>query len=156
MDRDRSALWSLVGEARAFNFSSALHAFAAKLLVEAPWPATQVRTICRTFHEETIRLFAGQDRDLCGETRTLDDYWRTIGAKTANAFAWACGAGALCGSDDPDLVRACRNYGYHLGLALQVLDDFQGFWEPVGSGALSRPRPARRSPRDRRRRAAVR
>jgi len=136
-DQDREAVWSSVGEGRAFNFSAALFAFAPKLLVEAPWPDSRVVAVCRSFHEETMHLFAGQDRDLRGETRTLDDYWLTIGTKTANAFAWACGAGALCGCEEPELVRACRAYGYHLGLALQILDDFQGLWEPVGTGDLA-------------------
>jgi geranylgeranyl diphosphate synthase, type I len=136
-DQDRAAMWSILGEARAFNFSAALFAFAPKLLIEAPWPDVRVLALCRSFHEETVQLFAGQDRDLRGETRTLDDYWLTIGTKTANAFAWACGAGALCGSDDPELVRSCRTYGYHLGLALQVFDDFQGLWEPVGTSDLA-------------------
>lgn len=137
-DKDRDdALWANVGDARAFNFSAALLALSGMLLAEAPWSAGRYWMINRTFHQETMRLMAGQDRDLCGETRTLDDYWRTIGSKTANAFAWACQAGALCGTEDLILIEACRKYGYHLGLALQIFDDFQGLWEPVGLGDLA-------------------
>ncbi len=137
-DRDRSdALWALVGDARAFNFSSALLALAGELLASAPWSAEHYRSLSRSFYRATMQLLAGQDRDLCGHTATVDSYWRTIDEKTGRAFAWACEAGAACGSDDLSLRLACRDYGRHLGLALQLLDDLQGLWEPVGDGDLA-------------------
>jgi geranylgeranyl diphosphate synthase type I len=136
-DRDRpDGLWAKVGLSRAFNFSASLYALCNKLLVQAPWPAKQYRAINRNFTQEVLRLAAGQDRDLCGETRTIEDYWHTIEEKNARAFAWACAAGALCGSDNAELVDSCRSYGQHLGIALQLFDDFEGLWEPSGMGDL--------------------
>ncbi len=135
-DGDRSGLGARVGPGRAFNFSAALLAYGALLLSRLPLPPLRVLALQREFHRETLHLLAGQDLDLTGKTATLDDYWATITGKTARAFAWACGAGARCGTEDPAAVDACRGFGLHLGLALQVLDDLQGIWEPVGRGDL--------------------
>jgi geranylgeranyl diphosphate synthase, type I len=136
-DQDTAdGLWARVGVPRAFNFSAALYAFCNELLVRAAWPAEQYRAISRTFTLEAMRLAAGQDQDLRGETHTVDDYWRTIKDKNASAFALACAAGSLCGTGVPTLVEACRTFGNHLGLALQLFDDFEGLWEPSGRGDL--------------------
>lgn len=135
-DGDRSGLGAQVGPGRAFNFSAALLAYGALLLSRAPLPPHRALALQQEFHRETLHLLAGQDLDLTGRTDTLDDYWATIAGKTARAFAWACGAGARCGTDDLAAVDACRRFGLHLGLALQVLDDLQGIWEPVGRGDL--------------------
>lgn len=137
-DRDRPhALWATVGDARAFHFSSALQAFAGQLLAEAPWDAERSRVINRMYHAELLRLFAGQDQDLRGDTVSLDDYWTTIARKTAAAFAWACEAGAVCGGAGEAQSDACRQFGFHLGIALQIFDDLQGLWAPLGAGDLA-------------------
>jgi geranylgeranyl diphosphate synthase, type I len=135
-DGDRCGLGARVGPGRAFNFSAALLAYGALLLSRAPLPSHRVLALQGEFHRETLHLLAGQDLDLTGRTGTLEGYWATITGKTARAFAWACGAGARCGTDDLAAVDACRGFGLHLGLALQVLDDLQGVWEPVGKGDL--------------------
>jgi geranylgeranyl diphosphate synthase, type I len=136
-DRDTpDGLWARVGVPRAFNFSAALYAFCNELLVRAAWPDERYRAVSRTFTLEVMRLAAGQDRDLRGETHTVDDYWATITDKNASAFALACAAGSLCGTSVPTLVDACRTFGHHLGLALQLFDDFEGLWEPPGRSDL--------------------
>jgi len=136
-DRDTpDGLWARVGVPRAFNFSAALYAFCNELLVRASWTDERYRAISRTFTLEVMRLAAGQDRDLRAETRTIDDYWETITDKNASAFALACTAGAQCGTDVRALVDACRTFGHHLGLALQLFDDFEGLWEPPGRSDL--------------------
>lgn len=137
-DKDRpGALWTTVGAARAFNYSAALYALCNDLLAAAAWPAEKYRAISRTFAHEALNLAAGQDRDLRGETLTVDDCWRTMEDKNASAFALACMAGALCGTDDPILLDACRAFGHHLGLALQLFDDLEGLWEPSGTSDLA-------------------
>ena len=137
-DKDRvGALWTQVGEARAFNFSGALLALSAHMLASAPWSADTYRAITQAYFDGVLHLAAGQDRDLQGQTRTIEDYWRTIEAKNASVFALACLAGALCGTSDQRLVRACQTYGYHLGLALQLFDDLEGLWEPSGLSDLA-------------------
>ena len=136
-DQDRpSGLWAAVGLPRAFNFAAALYTLSGALLAAAPWPAEQYRAITRCFTGQSLRLAAGQDRDLRGQTCGMEDYWRTIEEKNGAAFALACACGARCGTGDPELVTACHSFGHHLGLVLQLFDDFEGLWEPNGLGDL--------------------
>lgn len=137
-DQDRAqGLWAVVGAPRAFNYSAALYAFSQELLARAVWPADLYRAIQQVFCEGALRLSYGQDLDLRSQTQTLDAYWRTIAEKNGSAFAMVCAAGALCGTADAALVQACHTFGHHLGLALQLFDDFEGLWAPSGAGDLA-------------------
>ncbi|MFE4105185.1 polyprenyl synthetase family protein [Almyronema epifaneia] len=137
-DQDRpDSLWAEVGEARAFNLSAGLYALCNELLVQAPWPDACHRKISQIFAQTGLRLLSGQDRDLQGTAETFEDYWQIMQDKNAAAFAMACEAGALCGTTQPELLTACREFGEHLGMALQLFDDFQGMWEPIGLGDLA-------------------
>jgi geranylgeranyl diphosphate synthase, type I len=136
-DQDRpAALWSTAGVPRAVNFAVALDTFANHLLARAPWSAERYRRINRVFIDEALRLTAGQDRDLRSAATSIEEYWRTMEDKNAPAFALACAAGALAGTDAPDLVECCRRFGRHLGVALQLFDDFEGLWASPGAGDL--------------------
>lgn len=50
-------------------------------------------------------------------------YLEIIGAKTAELFAAACEIGGILGNQLSDKVQALRDYGYHLGVAFQIIDD---------------------------------
>lgn len=129
-DTDRpTGLWAEVGTARAYNFSASLYTLAYLLLEDHPVRPTLPHT--------ALRLAAGQDRDLKGDIRSLDDYWQMIAGKNAEAFAWACRSGARCATTQPDILHACEAYGLHTGYLLQFFDDFQGVWQPDGAGDLA-------------------
>jgi octaprenyl-diphosphate synthase len=50
-------------------------------------------------------------------------YFRIIRDKTASLFAWAGRAGATVAGAGPDAVVALGDYGTHLGVAFQLVDD---------------------------------
>jgi octaprenyl-diphosphate synthase len=52
-----------------------------------------------------------------------DDYLRVITAKTAALFAAAAQSGAMIASASRESVEAMREYGHHLGIAFQLIDD---------------------------------
>jgi len=137
-DRDRpDALWATIGLARSFNFSAALYALCNNLLTQAKWSPDLYRVINQHFAKTGLRLLSGQNRDLRGINLTIEDYWQMIEDKNASAFVLACTAGALCGTDNPKLLNYCRTFGYHLGLALQLFDDFEGIWGESDLGDLA-------------------
>ena len=136
-DRDREgSLWATAGNERAFNFGAALYVLCHQILANADWPAERHRDISQMLSETGIRLLSGQDRDLRGDTLTMDDYWQTIEQKNAAAFAFICAAGARCATENSSLIELCGTFGYHLGIILQLFDDYQGIWEPEGQGDL--------------------
>lgn len=54
---------------------------------------------------------------------TQAQYAAIIEAKTAALFAAACHAGALAAKADDATATAWRDYGHHLGMAFQIVDD---------------------------------
>jgi len=132
-DQDRpTGLWAKVGAARAYNYGSTIHVLSFDILNKAPLPANRFRAINQLFIDSFYNLAAGQDRDLAGVTTTVDDYWLTIEMKTGAAFALACACGALAGTDDPQRIEACRRFGHHVGLTLQIFNDMDSIWHPNG------------------------
>lgn len=91
-----------------------------------------VTALRQTFNRAILRACAGQHDDLTAGRvypgQTDPETWLEIaGAKSGELFAWAVWAGAA-GVDEARL--ACyRQYGYHLGILLQVADDFNDIWQ---------------------------
>jgi len=50
-------------------------------------------------------------------------YMQVVEGKTAALFRWAMYAGAKAGGLDPDACAALEEYGRHLGVAFQLIDD---------------------------------
>lgn len=53
----------------------------------------------------------------------LDTWWRVAEGKTAALFRWAMLAGARAGKLDEAACRALEQYGKHVGVAFQAVDD---------------------------------
>jgi geranylgeranyl pyrophosphate synthase len=62
----------------------------------------------------------------------LDVYLVMISLKTAALFQGACMCGAILGGGTPDLVDAMCEYGQHLGMSFQILDDLLPFISDTG------------------------
>jgi geranylgeranyl pyrophosphate synthase len=97
---------------------------------------------CAALHRAVLRACAGQHADLTAvETQATDvdpQAWLTIaGAKSGEFLAWAAWAGALVGGADEPALASYREYGYHLGVLLQVADDLNDIWYPAGASDLT-------------------
>jgi geranylgeranyl pyrophosphate synthase len=75
------------------------------------------------FYNTFLIMTSGQYRDLNTETPSLEAYWQLAEAKSGAFFGLACRAGARLASADPTVWRAYGDYGLHLGLLIQVMDD---------------------------------
>ncbi len=81
-----------------------------------------------------VQLFADTLRIICeGELRQLfssrqwrqskETYYPRIFAKTASLFASATRSGAILGGASVEQEQALYDYGYHVGMAFQIVDD---------------------------------
>jgi geranylgeranyl diphosphate synthase type I len=132
-DKDRPGqLWQEVGEARAWNYASAIYILPFEILSKAPFPPQLFHRVNQLFIDTFFYLAAGQDRDLAGATTTIEDYWQTIELKTAKAYSAACTSGAMVGTENPELIQACGTFGHHVGLAIQIFNDMESIWQPNG------------------------
>ena len=102
--------------------------------------------VVRLFSETLMTLATGEIRqDLAAydSRQTIRDYLQHIGGKTASLFSCACEGGAVVSGAPEEWIAALRDYGYHFGMAFQVVDDILDFTgdesemgKPVGSDLM--------------------
>jgi geranylgeranyl diphosphate synthase type I len=94
-------------------------------------PPADVLLASRILQTTCLRLTEGQYLDISYESRPtlpLEAYWPMIGGKTSALLACCCELGALSAGAEESRRAIFREYGYSLGLAFQVLDDWLGIW----------------------------
>jgi octaprenyl-diphosphate synthase len=86
----------------------------------APGPvlADLFATLRRLVDGEVVQLRGRLAIDVNEET-----YFRIVGDKTASLFAWAARAGAHVAGAVAEVARSLGDYGTHLGVAFQLVDD---------------------------------
>ena len=137
--RHRPTLWKIWGMPQAINAGDALFALAklsSHRLLELGHDASTVLRVQQLLDETSLDLTKGQYLDLSfnvDEPRVLDRYLEMIQNKTASLVAASAAAGALCAGASQEAIMAYQNFGRHLGLAFQILDDVLGTWGSEGS-----------------------
>lgn len=114
-----------------------LFASAAKLASDTnsiPAMSLFAQTLTVIVNGEITQLFSSR----CQVDR--DDYFNRIYAKTASLFETSAATAALISEVDQEQVEALRKFGYHIGMAFQIIDDILDFTgeqgtlgKPVGS-----------------------
>jgi geranylgeranyl diphosphate synthase type I len=147
--RGRPTVWSIWGEAQGINAGDTLFAvsqLAILKLRERGIPAAAVVEATRVFNETCIALTGGQHLDIQFEGRndvSVEDYLAMIEGKTAGLVSCSCELGALIADAPAPQREHLRAFGWHAGLAFQMLDDILGIWgdsamtgKPVGADIL--------------------
>jgi hypothetical protein len=112
-------------------------------LLEQGVAADTVQHLCRALYRAALCACAGQHADLtAGQPRVDDgidpDAWLEIAqSKSGSPLGWAAWAGALVAGTDERALSGFHDYGYHLGILLQVADDFKGVWGAEGACDLA-------------------
>jgi Geranylgeranyl pyrophosphate synthase len=79
------------------------------------------------FTGTAMQVCEGQQYDMDFESMpfiTMDDYLSMIGLKTAVLLACAAKMGALLGGGSLEMCQALYDFGYKLGIAFQITDDY--------------------------------
>jgi geranylgeranyl diphosphate synthase type I len=97
-------------------------------------------------------LIAGQSEDLelaGNESATVDQCLRMEAGKTASLLSASASLGAQAYGASAEQVRLLAEYGHHLGMAFQLVDDMLGIWgetdttgKPVAADLAARKRSA--------------
>jgi octaprenyl-diphosphate synthase len=85
-------------------------------------------TLRRLVDGEVIQLRGRVKLDLREEV-----YFRVVSDKTASLFAWAARAGARSAGAPDDAVKALGEFGMHMGIAFQLVDDVLDYASDPGS-----------------------
>ena len=143
--RGRPSVWKVWGPGQAINAGAALETLVTRAVIDLlpARHADRTRPALFMLTDSMLALCRGQVLDLEFEQRvdvSVDEYMEMVGLKTAALFECAARLGGLAaGVGDASLDRAGK-FGYHLGIAFQVIDDILGVWgsssqtgKPVGS-----------------------
>ncbi|MEW6093986.1 MAG: polyprenyl synthetase family protein [Chloroflexota bacterium] len=113
---------------------------AAKLAAETdhlPLMRLFAETLAVIVNGELTQLFAARG------VANRENYFKRIYAKTASLIEMTTRAAAMISPVDETVVEAMRSFGYHLGIAFQIVDDVLDFTgeqaevgKPVGSDLL--------------------
>lgn len=146
IDRDEArrhepTLWVKYGVGPALIAGDALSTLAFQLLLEEP-TAERVRA-AQCLADAVQAMIAGQAEDMASEHQpslSVEECLQMARGKTGALLACAASIGAVLAGADDDAVNALSDYGDHLGLAFQAIDDLLGVWgdsnvtgKPVGN-----------------------
>ncbi|MCP4678501.1 MAG: polyprenyl synthetase family protein [Deltaproteobacteria bacterium] len=81
-----------------------------------------LKTLRRIISGELVQL---KQRGSIGTSE--DDYFHIIEGKTASLFQWTAFSGALAAGKQEDLCSQVGRFGWHMGVAFQIVDDVLDF-----------------------------
>jgi octaprenyl-diphosphate synthase len=96
--------------------------------------------IIRLLCDVTLRMIEGELYQLTknGDVHiSEDEHFDIIRRKTAYLFSGSAQIGGMLGTATPEQLRALREYGFHLGIAFQLMDDLLDF--TGDAAALGKP-----------------
>ena len=123
--RGRPTVYKKWNEDIAILSGDAMSILAYKYLAYAP--AEVLPQALDLFSTTAIQVCEGQQYDMDFEGMpfiTMDDYLAMIGLKTAVLIACSARMGALIGGASEQACRALYDFGYQLGIAFQITDDY--------------------------------
>ncbi|MHB2021821.1 MAG: polyprenyl synthetase family protein [Mycobacteriales bacterium] len=139
--RHRPTAWAVFGMARAILAGDALLALATDVLLDSGSPGERFEIRCLA--GATDQLIAGQLEDVRFEDDpnvTVQECLSMAAGKTAALLAAAASIGAIAVGGPGAVAVALADFGAHLGLAFQLVDDLLGIWgapEITGKPVLS-------------------
>jgi geranylgeranyl diphosphate synthase, type I len=133
MRRGRSTVWVKWGVAQAINAGDLMFTLAhlSLLNLKGVIPAEDILSASQVLHQTCVQLTKGQFLDIWNESEKsipMDAYWPMISGKTASLLACCTELGAIVAGAGLERRNAFREFGYKLGLAFQVQDDWLGIW----------------------------
>jgi len=144
--RHRATAWTVFGENQTLLAGCALQTLAFEALTEhSPGAVASLGASVQV-------LIAGQSEDLelaGNEAATVDQCLHMEAGKTASLLSASASLGAQAYGASAERVRLLAEYGHHLGMAFQLVDDMLGIWgetdttgKPVAADLAARKRSA--------------
>jgi geranylgeranyl pyrophosphate synthase len=128
-DRDQvDEIKVLGGPGSAINIANGLFLSASLILNklhEKDQTKTKARQLSSDFYSTVLVMTSGQHVDINNFQLTLEQWWQVAEAKSGSFFSLACRCGAELANDDLVKITSYSDYGFHLGMMLQIRDDIE-------------------------------
>ena len=124
--RGRPTNHKIFGDAMAILAGDAMTAMAFELLAtDVPSPLNAALILELAASTGPSGMIGGQVLDMEGESNrlSLEELKQLHRMKTGTLLTCSCRMGALCAHADAATVECLTNFGAHLGLAFQIVDD---------------------------------
>lgn len=134
--RHRPTVWAKFGTGVGIVVGDALHTLAFEVLLSDPSPP-RVRA-AKELAKAVSAMNAGQSMDMAFEEKsciTLEECLAMERGKTGALLSYASSVGAILAGASDAVVDGLAEYGAHLGVAFQAVDDLLGIWgDPERTG----------------------
>ena len=143
--RGKETVWKKWNEDTAILSGDVMLIDAYKRIAKAP--AHCRAQVVELFSRTAAEVCEGQQYDMEFESRsdvTMSEYEQMIGLKTAVLIACSAKIGSMVAGASAEYSDALYNYGYQLGMAFQVADDYldaygdeKVFGKPIGGDIIN-------------------
>ncbi len=117
--------------ARIINLGAGFIGIANLALAQADTDLSTAQRLMlsQRFNQTMMVMAGGQHLDLLPEgVIDMGSYWRHVRGKTGAFFGLAIESGALCAITDQEALDRYYEFGYNLGVMLQLIDDLNDFF----------------------------
>jgi len=102
--------------------------YALYKLSQQPDTKHAANDISQRFISELMKMGEGQHQDIIQKSPNLTQYWQIAERKSGSFFSLAAYCGARLATKDQRKLKGYEQYGFQLGLLIQLLDDLEDIY----------------------------